>query len=59
MPNPGGMQVDRSPAAQCCLHNTEATESTLAYCACQTVADDCEAKATAAHAMIVSTCPPP
>jgi hypothetical protein len=59
MPNPGGAKVERCPAAQCCLLSTVATDTTLAYCGCQTAADDCEARAAASQAKIVAICPPP
>jgi hypothetical protein len=53
------MRVDKCPAAQCCLLNAQSTESTLAFCTCITVADDCEAQAMMTQQKVVATCPPP
>jgi len=59
--NPGGMRVDRCPAAQCCLLNSQSTESTLAFCTCITMsdADDCANQAMTSQQKVVATCPPP
>jgi hypothetical protein len=59
MPNPGGTQVDKCPAAQCCLLNVQPSETTLAYCGCETTSDDCGAKAMSSQSTVVATCPPP
>src|SRR5687767_7267661 len=58
-PRPGVDYIDRCPAAQCCLLNSQADEATLAICECITVADDCEARAAQSpQTKVVPTCPP-
>jgi hypothetical protein len=58
-PRPGVDYIDRCPAAQCCLLNSEGDEATVAICGCITVADDCEARAAQSpQTKVVTTCPP-
>lgn len=59
LPRPGVQYIDRCPAAQCCLLNSQGDETTVAICECITVADDCEAMAARSQTKVVATCPPP
>jgi hypothetical protein len=60
LPRPGVEYVDRCPAAQCCLLNSQGDEATTALCECIVVADDCDARAAQSmQTKVVTTCPPP
>ena len=60
LPRPGVEYIDRCPAAQCCLHNSQGDETTVAVCECITVADDCQARAAQSpQTKVVAACPPP
>ena len=60
LPRPGVEYIDRCPAAQCCLHNSQGDEISVAVCICITVADDCQARAARSpQTKVVVTCPPP